>query len=242
MRSVVAGEGNSQHKIHANALDHVALWMPDRDVLAEFLYGHLEVHEIERTDQFTLVGANARKGKLTLFAAEGEREAGVLGPIVLRVSDLDAALERLPEDLPVERPNAGLVLFDAPGGLPLGLVASSNGGSDYDIDHVVLRVPEPSRTRAGLAELGFEEQEGDLNVGDKRVVLERAELETSKEPLLNHIALLVDSGRDQLAEAERRGLQVVDVRDAENTFAVFVAGPDGITLEYVEHKPGFSLV
>ena len=30
--------------------------------------------------------------------------------------------------------------------------------------------------------------------------------------------------------------------DAENTIAVFVMGPDGIKLEYVEHKPSFSLV
>ena len=30
--------------------------------------------------------------------------------------------------------------------------------------------------------------------------------------------------------------------DAANTLAVFVWGPDGIKLEYVEHKPSFSLV
>jgi hypothetical protein len=30
--------------------------------------------------------------------------------------------------------------------------------------------------------------------------------------------------------------------DAENTLAVFVTGPDAITVEYVEHKPTFSLV
>lgn len=228
-------------KISANALDHVALWVSDREALAEFLYRHLGMHEIERTDQFTLVGADARKGKLTLFAAEGEREAGLLGPVVLRVSNFDAAVEELPSDVALERPNAEVALFEAPGRLPLGLTGSRNGGLDYDIDHVVLRVPDPIRTRAGLVELGFDGDGDDLNVGDKRVVLERAQLAASKPPLLNHIALLVDSGREQLEEAERRGLEVVDVRDTENTFAVFVAGPDGITLEYVEHKPGFSL-
>ena len=30
--------------------------------------------------------------------------------------------------------------------------------------------------------------------------------------------------------------------DAANTYAVFVYGPDRIKLEYVEHKPSFSLV
>jgi hypothetical protein len=29
--------------------------------------------------------------------------------------------------------------------------------------------------------------------------------------------------------------------DAANTYAVFVWGPDGIKLEYVEHKASFSL-
>ena len=55
-----------------NAFDHVALWVSQRDDIAQFTYDHLGMHEIERTDQFTLVGADARKGKLTLFSAEGE--------------------------------------------------------------------------------------------------------------------------------------------------------------------------
>jgi catechol 2,3-dioxygenase-like lactoylglutathione lyase family enzyme len=239
---VVGKERDERGKISANALDHVALWMPARDRVAQFLYRYLGMHEIERTEQFTLVGADARKGKLTLFEAEGEREAGVLGPVVLRVSDLAAALDALPPELELERPSDELALFEAPGGLPLGLSSSKNGNLDYDIDHVVLRVPDPDRTRAGLAELGFDDDRGELKVGDKRVVLERAVVAPPAAPLLNHIALLVDSGTEQLEEAERRGLEVVDVRDTANTFAVFVSGPDGITLEYVEHKPGFSLV
>jgi catechol 2,3-dioxygenase-like lactoylglutathione lyase family enzyme len=233
MPDVSAGQATAHGKMTANALDHVALWVAERDELADFLYRHVGMHEIERTEKFTLVGADARKGKLTLFAAEGEREAGLLGPIVLRVSDLDAAIRGLPGDLAVEHTDDGRVLFEGPDGLPLGLTSSSNGGLDYDIDHVVLRVPKPSRTREGLVELGFE---GDgagnaLSIGDKRVILERATTPASKSPLLNHIALLVDSGKELLDEAERLGLEVVDIRDTDNTFAVFVAGPDGITLE-----------
>ncbi len=45
-----------------------------------------------------------------------------------------------------------------------------------------------------------------------------------------------------IREAEQRGLEIADVVDAANTYAVFVWGPDGIKLEYVEHKPTFSLV
>ena len=43
------------------------------------------MHVIERTDRFTLVGWDARRGKLTLFEAEGPRESGALARIGLRV-------------------------------------------------------------------------------------------------------------------------------------------------------------
>ena len=75
-------------EIAPNSLDHVALWVADRDKLAAFLCAHLGMHEIERTEKFTLVGSDARRGKLTLFAAEGLRDPGVLERVVLWVSDL----------------------------------------------------------------------------------------------------------------------------------------------------------
>ena len=58
---------------------------------------------------------------------------------------------------------------------------------------------------------------------------------------LNHLGLRVESADDHIEEAERRGLEIADVVDAANTYAVFVWGPDRIKLEYVEHKPTFSL-
>jgi catechol 2,3-dioxygenase-like lactoylglutathione lyase family enzyme len=125
----------------------------------------------------------------------------------------------------------------------MGLVAAPGVQVEYDIDHVVLRVPEPDRTRDGLAELGLSpDGPGRLVVGDKEVALVRGEVAERERPLLNHIALLVDSGQAQLEEAKRRGIEIAEVRDAANTFAVFVWGPDRIKLEYVEHKPTFSLV
>ena len=60
-------------------------------------------------------------------------------------------------------------------------------------------------------------------------------------PLLNHVAVLVESADDLRDEAVEAGAEVVDVKDAPNTYAVFVNGPDGVKLEYVEHKPSFSL-
>jgi gamma-glutamyltranspeptidase/glutathione hydrolase len=41
---------------------------------------------------------------------------------------------------------------------------------------------------------------------------------------------------------EGNGLEIDDVKDAKNTFAVFLRGPEGVRVEYVEHKPGFALV
>src|SRR5438093_12510438 len=95
-------------------LDHVALWVADRDVLADFLTRHVGMHVIERTDSFTIVGAHARRGKLTLFAAEGEREPGQLARVALRVRDLSEALDKLPPDVAVTRPTPELAVFTAP--------------------------------------------------------------------------------------------------------------------------------
>jgi catechol 2,3-dioxygenase-like lactoylglutathione lyase family enzyme len=228
-------------EIAPNSLDHVALWVGDRDALAGFLCDHLGMHEIERTDKFTLVGADALRGKLTLFTAEGPRDPGVLERVVLRVSDLDEALARLPADVEVDRAD-GAATFQGPEGLGLGLVQGVGDGPEYDIDHVVLRVPEPDRTSGELSQLGFERSNGRLSVADKHLRLERGDAGESEQPLLNHLALLVDSAGELEREAEARGLEVADVVDAANTLAVFVWGPDRIKIEYVEHKPGFSLV
>src|SRR3954464_10989122 len=81
--------------IRPTSLDHVALWVADREPLTALLCDHLGMHVIERTDKFTLVGVDALEGKLTLFEAEGPRDPGVLARVVLRVSDLDAAVKRL---------------------------------------------------------------------------------------------------------------------------------------------------
>ena len=222
-------------------LDHVAFWLADREPIAEFVTTRLGLHVIDRQDNFTLVGADARRGKLTLFDAEGPRDSGVLERVVLRVADLDAALAKLPDDVKVGRSRTDIAVFQGPEDLGLGLVAATRDDLDYDIDHVVLRVPDPARARDELATLGFERRNGTLAVADKGVQLTAGGVDAER-PLLNHIALLVDSADAVREDAERRGLEVADYVDAANTVAVFLWGPDGIKLEYVEHKPGFSLV
>jgi catechol 2,3-dioxygenase-like lactoylglutathione lyase family enzyme len=222
-------------------LDHIALWVGDREELADFLVDRLGMHVIDRTDRFTLVGADARRGKLTLFAAEPGRELGPLARIGLRVSNLDEALAELPPDLAVERPAEGRVEFEGPERVPLALVESDDGVA-YDLDHIAFRVAEPERTFAQLAELGFEVEGERLKAGDAYVELEQGEPEEGEQPLLNHLGLRVESAVEHMREAEERGLEIADVVDGANTYAVFVWGPDGIKLEYVEHKPTFSLV
>ena len=220
-------------------LDHVALWVGDRERLADFLTRHAGMHVIDRTDQFTLVGSDARRGKLTLFDAEGPRDAGVLARVGLRVLDLEEALAALPADVEVER-GEGIAELEAGEGLRLALVEVEEGVA-YDLDHVAFRVPDPAATFAGLAELGFEAVNGSLSVGGASIVLEEGDPGESDRPLLNHLGLRVESAEEHIAEAERRGLEIADVVDAPNTYAVFLWGPDSIKLEYVEHKPTFSL-
>jgi len=220
-------------------LDHIALWVSDRDRLADFCAAHLGMHVITRTDSFTLVGADARRGKLTLFAAEGKREQGPLVRVAFRVRALDEALALLPRDLPVAR-SGSTALFGAPEGLGLGLVEAD--GAEYDIDHVVLRVPDPPQTFRDLLRYGLEDDGGRLRAGDSWVELEAGEPGEPVRPLLNHLGFLVESAGAHLVEAESLGLEVADVVDAANTCAVFLWGPERIKLEYVEHKPTFSLV
>jgi catechol 2,3-dioxygenase-like lactoylglutathione lyase family enzyme len=228
--------------IAPHSFDHVALWVADRDTLAALLCDHLGMHEIERTDRFTLVGADARLGKLTLFDAEGPREPGVLERVVLAVTDLDAAVDALPDGLGLERRGDDLVCFDGPEGLGLGLQRTAAPQVDYDLAHVVLRVPDPDAARERLVAMGFERDGDRLAVAEKGLLLEAGEAGGEERPLLNHLALLVDSAQAVSDEAETRGYEIADFVDAENTIAVFVWGPDSIKLEYVEHKPSFSLV
>jgi catechol 2,3-dioxygenase-like lactoylglutathione lyase family enzyme len=221
------------------SLDHVALWVDGREPLATFLCDHLGMHVIEQTDDFTLVGIDAKLGKLTLFEADGPRQRGALHRVVLRVSDLDGVLESLPFE--AARREDGVATFEAPAGLPLGLVEAA--GRDFDLDHVVLGLVDPDTALACFEELGFERQaEGSVGVGDRHVRVVRGGSADGGRPLLNHLALLVDDAHGVQDEAEGSGLEIDDVKDAKNTFAVFLRGPEGVRVEYVEHKPGFALV
>ena len=214
-------------------LDHVAFWVTDREPIVDFLTEHVGMHVIDRQDAFTLVGSDARRGKLTLFTAEGPREQGAFKHVALRVSDL----ERATADLP----SAELELGE---GVRVQLVEAPTD-VEYDLDHVALVSADPEETAKEYAELGFSPAEPSdghprVEVGGAYVEFHRGDPGEPNKPLLNHVAVLVDEVDPVIAEAEKR--EIVDnVVDAANTRAVFVWGPERVRIEYVEHKPGFAL-
>lgn len=205
-------------------LDHVALWVADRGQLTEAA-GRIGLRVIEQTERFTLLGADARRGKLTLFDAEGPRERGALHRIGLRVSALDG---RDP-------------VIDLGEGIELLLVEAATD-SDLDLDHIVLVSADPAAAAVQWQALGFApDDDGRLEVGGAWLELRQGDPGDPERPLLNHIGVLVDSVEEHQAEAEELGVEIDDVVDAPNTRALFVWGPDRVKLEYIEHKPSFSL-
>jgi catechol 2,3-dioxygenase-like lactoylglutathione lyase family enzyme len=227
-------------------LDHVAYWLADRDALADFVVRHLGMHVIDRTDAFTLVGADARRGKLTLFAAEGPRERGAFEHVALRVRNLSRALGELPDGLDVERRREGEAYFELGEGVALGLVEAETD-LDYDLDHVALRSADPQATASEYGSLGFRAAAPGpsgwprVEVGGAWVEFQPGEPGAPKQPLLNHLAVLVDSADEHVAAARDLGVEIDNIVDAANTLAVFVWGPERVRIEYVEHKPTFSL-
>jgi catechol 2,3-dioxygenase-like lactoylglutathione lyase family enzyme len=230
--------------MNPKTLDHVALWVSDRDRISDFATRYLGMHVIDSTDKFTLVGADARRGKLTLFVADGPRERGPLKHVALRVRDLGSVPESLAEQ--AEECRDGLYV-DVAEAFRIGIVEAETD-LDYDLDHVALYTSSPDETAARYEQLGFRSVEPGLSeaprveVGGAFVELHRGEAGEPERPLLNHLAVLVDSAEEHLAAANELGIEVADVVDAPNTYAVFVWGPDRVRIEYVEHKPSFSLV
>jgi hypothetical protein len=124
----------------------------------------------------------------------------------------------------------------------LGLVERPGAETDRDLEGVHLRVEDVEETAGALASLGLERDGARLRVGDRWVALEGGGAPEGDRPLLNHLALLVDSAEAVAGEARRRGVEVAEMVDAPNTLAVFLWAPGRLKLEYVEHKPSFSLV
>lgn len=219
--------------VQPRTLDHVAFWVADREPIVAFLERHVGMHVIAHEENFTLLGSDARRGKLTLFDADGPREHGALKHVALRVSDLAAARALLP-------PGAEDV-FDAGEGIWLTLVQAETD-VEYDLDHVALWSSSPLETAREYERYGFAPAgAGRVEVGGAFVVFHEGDPGEPERPLLNHLAVLVDSAEGVIADASELGIEVESVVDAANTYAAFLWGPERVRIEYVEHKPTFSL-
>ena len=225
-------------------LDHIALYVSDRGATADFLTSHLGLHVVDHTDRYTLVGAGGRIGKLTLFdAPEGvEASPSPIERINIRVADPKSAAARLPREADVESRDGGYV-FTGPEGLPLALVPGEGDFTDYDLEGFVLRSGDPEGSAQSFVRMGFapEEDATTVNAGEYRLRLVPSGPNTETQGMLYHIGCLVDSAEGHRREAEEQGLEIQDFVEGPNTAAVFVRGPEGISVEYVEHKPTFSL-
>ena len=220
------------------------LYMGDRDAAADFLTTYLDFHVVDRTDRYTLVGAGGRIGKLTLFDAPEDIEAspGPIERITIRVADPESAVARLPAGADVESRD-GEYLFSGPEGLPLALIPGGGDFVNYDLEGLVLRSGDPEQAARGFTKMGFAPGDNTATVkaGEYRLRLVTSSESFAMRSMLYHLGCLVDSAQDHRRDAEEQGLEIQDWVEGPNTVAVFVRGPEGVSVEYVEHKPTFSL-
>jgi predicted RNA polymerase sigma factor len=113
---------------------------------------------------------------------------------------------------------------------------------EYDLDHVGLWASDPEATAAEYLRYGFERAgPARVEVGGAYLELHEGDPSQGDRPLLNHLAVLVESADEVVAGARELDIEVESVVDAANTYAAFLWGPDRVRIEYVEHKPTFSL-
>ena len=155
--------------------------------------------------------------KLTLFAAEGPREQGALKHVALAFICRTIGTGR----------SALRACAKASGSL-----VEAGDRRRVDLDHVALYSRDPGgdcgRVRLGSASprprrgpsgtrASRSAAPGSSSIPGSRAIPER--------PLLNHIAVLVDSADETIAAANDLGIEIDDIKDAANTYAVFLAGP-----------------
>jgi catechol 2,3-dioxygenase-like lactoylglutathione lyase family enzyme len=183
---------------------------------------------IEETDEYTLVGRSPLLGKLTLFGAEGPRGRGALMGIGIGIPGATAS-----------------TTFDAGEGLEVELVPADRDG-EVDISHITFRVPDPARSVRIWLAFGFERAgtvgpAQRIRLGETYLVLHPGRAQEAPRPLLGHLGLLVDSVDDTRRAVQNLGFETDREVEDNDSRALFVAGPDGVEVEYVEHKPSFAV-
>lgn len=210
-------------------LDHVALRVHDPERAAAQLLGRLPFRVLQRTDELLLLGRSPELGKVTLLPDPEAGRAELLHHVAIRVPAATAITEvTLDEELDIR-----LVPGDVDG--------------DVELDHVALAVDDA--VASAEAWRSYELATHDVEPGLQRVRIADAHIELvsgdnardRRRGVLDHVGLLVTSIRDAQDLAARQGLTVDRVVDADNSRALFVRGPDGVEIEYIEHKASFAL-
>jgi catechol 2,3-dioxygenase-like lactoylglutathione lyase family enzyme len=214
---------------HPNKLDHVALYVSDPEGVAARILSQLPFRIIEESEEFVLVGRDPELGKLTLFHADSPREAGVVRSVGIGIPC--GTVERT---------------IDIGDGLRLELVPADPEG-EVEVVHFAVVTPDPASSAREWLQFGFapapKSTDGvpRVRLGSQHVELHTARPEPTDRPLLNHLGLLVDDLDELRASVDSMGVAVNREVDAENSRALFLDGPDGVELEYIEHKPSFAL-
>ena len=214
-------------------LDHVALALDDPEAMATFLCEYVGMQELARGDGTIVVGAAGERGaRFELLQADGPREPGPLARLVLRVSDLRRAAAALPEGTEVDDSDPEFVRFTAPEGLRIDFSWMIAGIIDYDLDDVVLHVADSEDVRVALSEVGCVPRGDALHIGDKGITLEELSRPTDR-PLLDHIAVRVNSIEAVETQARARGLEVHE-QSGGDAFSIVIPGPERLRLDFVE--------
>lgn len=203
-------------------LDHVAVRISDPERTAAALIARFPFRILERGDDFLLVGRSRELGKITLFGAPGPRERESLISIGIGI------------------PGGTMCMTVDAGELPVQLVPTPPA-CDVDLHHVAFRVPVPERSAERWLRYGFERAEPcggvrRVRLGGATVELRPGSVIPSDRPMMGHLGLVVDSLDDMRRELEGSELEITREVDARSSRALFVDGPDGIELEYIEHK------
>lgn len=225
-------------------LDHVALHVADRDATAEELCRRFDVSVIERTERFTLIGASEDSGKITLLDADPQDSRAPQPNRIVSLVLSEASGRGTPP--PVELDDGLVVTFASVDEL-------SEEWSDvprHALIGVSLRASDPPLAAAALeaihglhvVTIGREHAVLDVGPGgsDGRLTLSRERWDDSAPSMLDHIGIRVDDAKAWRDRFEAADADVVKWVEAPHSLAVFVAGPDGLLLEFVEQTRSFT--
>ncbi len=227
----------SADTITPGRLDHVAIHVRDRDAFTRELTSRLDVHVIEQTDRFTLVGAHADYGKLTLLDAVDDRDPTPNRIVSLVLAEASGSAGSPPEVMP--------------GGLVLTFAKVDDLGADWAhtphhaLVAVAVRAEDPPAAAAQL-EAGHDVRVGAvghdhavLEVGEEngngRITLTRETWSDDDRPsMLDHVGIRVADAQAWRDHFERTDAVIDRWVEAAHSKAVFVEGPEGLLVEYVE--------